>query len=131
MFNMEANPAPTNDPIVVPKLFIDMKRANNVPSIPGGHSCPDKIRNGINLQFYYQEENQKMNRNLELSEKTKMRSSDKLELIDSINKSRAKEHHNPIWYSKGNIFPRHNSNLQKIQEGQTNMGPPVIIIRKY
>lgn len=51
MFKIEANPALTNDPKVVPKLFIDIKRANKVPSIPGGQSCPDKIRNGINLQF--------------------------------------------------------------------------------
>lgn len=35
---IDANPAPTNDPTVDPKLFIDMKRANRVPSIPGGHS---------------------------------------------------------------------------------------------
>lgn len=59
MFNIEAKPAPTKDPIVVPKLFIDMKRANNVPSIPGGHSCPDKIRKGINLHFFSKEKNQK------------------------------------------------------------------------
>lgn len=52
MFKAEANPAPTNDPNVDPKLFIDIKRANRVPSIPGGHSCPDKIRNGINLQRF-------------------------------------------------------------------------------
>lgn len=51
MLKTEAKLAPTNDPIVDPKLFIDIKRANNVPSIPGGHSCPDKIRNGINLQI--------------------------------------------------------------------------------
>lgn len=51
MFRTDATPAPTNDPNVDPKLFIDIKRANRVPSIPGGHSCPDKIRNGINLQF--------------------------------------------------------------------------------
>lgn len=50
-FKIEANPALTNDPRVDPKLFIDIKRANKVPSIPGGQSCPDKIRNGINLQF--------------------------------------------------------------------------------
>jgi len=52
MFNTEAKPAPKKDPSVLPKLFIDMKRANKVPSIPGGHSCPDKIRKGINLQFF-------------------------------------------------------------------------------
>lgn len=51
MFRTEAKPAPTNDPNVDPKLFIDMKRANRVPSIPGGQSCPDKIKNGINLKF--------------------------------------------------------------------------------
>lgn len=51
MLKIEAKLAPPNDPIVVPKLLIDIKRANNVPSIPGGHSCPDKIRNGINLQI--------------------------------------------------------------------------------
>lgn len=50
MFRNEASPAPANDPKVDPKLFIDIKRANNVPSIPGGHSCPDSMRNGINLQ---------------------------------------------------------------------------------
>lgn len=49
-FKMEANPAPTKDPSVEPKLFIDMKRANSVPSIPGGQSWPDNIRNGMNLQ---------------------------------------------------------------------------------
>lgn len=52
MFNKEANPAPTKDPTVVPKLFMDMKRANKVPSIPGGHRCPDKVRKGMNLQFF-------------------------------------------------------------------------------
>lgn len=52
MFNIDANPAPIKDPNVDPKLFIDMKRANKVPSIPGGHSCPDKIRKGINLHFF-------------------------------------------------------------------------------
>lgn len=50
MFRIEANPAPTNDPTVEPKLFIDMKRANRVPSIPGGQSFPDKIKNGMNLK---------------------------------------------------------------------------------
>lgn len=57
MSNAEAKPAPTKDPTVDPKLFIDMKRANKVPSIPGGHSCPDKIRKGINLQFFFPIEN--------------------------------------------------------------------------
>jgi len=57
MFNTEAKPAPTTDPSVVPKLFIDMKRANKVPSIPGGHSCPDKIRKGINLQSFFSRKN--------------------------------------------------------------------------
>lgn len=52
MFNIEAKPAPTKDPTVDPKLLIDMKSANKVPSIPGGQSCPDKIRKGINLQFF-------------------------------------------------------------------------------
>lgn len=47
--NIDANQAPTNEPTVFPKLFIDMNRANKVPSMPGGQSCPDKIRNGINL----------------------------------------------------------------------------------
>ena len=51
MFKIEANPAPMNDPKVDPKLFIDIKRANKVPSITGGQSFPNKIRNGINLQF--------------------------------------------------------------------------------
>lgn len=50
MFRNEASPAPTNDPRVDPKLFMDIKRANKVPSIPGGQSCPDKMRNGMNLQ---------------------------------------------------------------------------------
>lgn len=49
MFKNEAKPAPMNDPRVDPRLLIDMNRANNVPSIPGGQSCPDKIRNGMNL----------------------------------------------------------------------------------
>lgn len=48
----EANPAPANDPNVDPKLFIDIKRAKRVPSIPGGHSCPDKMRNGMNLKMH-------------------------------------------------------------------------------
>lgn len=55
MFRIEANPAPTKDPTVDPRLFIDMKRANRVPSIPGGHSFPDKIKNGMNLQSDGQE----------------------------------------------------------------------------
>lgn len=50
ILRIEASPAPTNDPTVEPKLFIDIKSANKVPSIPGGQSCPDKIRKGINLQ---------------------------------------------------------------------------------
>lgn len=50
MLRAEANPAPTKDPTVEPKLFIDINSANKVPSIPGGHNCPDKMRNGINLQ---------------------------------------------------------------------------------
>lgn len=50
MFKSEANPAPTKEPNVDPRLLIDMKSANRVPSIPGGHSCPDKIKNGMNLQ---------------------------------------------------------------------------------
>lgn len=55
MFRTEANPAPINDPMVVPRLFIDMNRANKVPSIPGGHSRPDNMRNGINLQLHEEE----------------------------------------------------------------------------
>lgn len=51
MFKIDANPAPTNDPTVDPKLFIDIKRAKSVPSIPGGQSCPDKIKNGMNLNW--------------------------------------------------------------------------------
>lgn len=46
----EANPAPMNDPTVFPRLFIDINSANSVPSIPGGHRRPDKIRNGMNLR---------------------------------------------------------------------------------
>lgn len=49
MLRIEASPAPKIDPTIDPKLFIDMKRANRVPSIPGGHSWPDKIKNGMNL----------------------------------------------------------------------------------
>lgn len=49
MFKNEAKPAPTNEPSVFPKLLIDMKSANRVPSIPGGHNCPDRIKNGMNL----------------------------------------------------------------------------------
>ena len=60
MLKTEANVAPPNDPNVDPKLFIDMKRANKVPSIPGGQSCPDKIRNGINLQLVKVVHNYKM-----------------------------------------------------------------------
>lgn len=51
MLRMEAKPAPTKEPAVEPKLFIDIKRAYKVPSIPGGQSCPDKIKNGMNLQI--------------------------------------------------------------------------------
>ncbi|KAK0602309.1 hypothetical protein LWI29_032208 [Acer saccharum] len=50
MFRTEANPTPTNDPTVEPKLFIDINKAKRVPSIPGGNSCPDKIKNGMSLQ---------------------------------------------------------------------------------
>lgn len=57
--NIDANQAPTNEPTVFPKFFIDMNRANKVPSIPGGQSCPDKIRNGINL-FLDQKKDTKM-----------------------------------------------------------------------
>lgn len=49
MSRTEARLAPTNELIVDPKLFMDMKRANRVPSIPGGQSCPDRIRKGMNL----------------------------------------------------------------------------------
>lgn len=47
----EANPAPMNDPIVFPRLFIDINSAKSVPSIPGGHRRPDKIKNGMNLRY--------------------------------------------------------------------------------
>ena len=47
----EANPAPMNDPTVFPRLFIDINSANSVPSIPGGHRRPDKIKNGMNLRL--------------------------------------------------------------------------------
>lgn len=50
IFRIEARPAPTNELTVEPKLLMDIKSANRVPSIPGGQSCPDKMRNGINLQ---------------------------------------------------------------------------------
>lgn len=50
MFSSEAKAAPKNDPNVLPRLFIDMNRAKRVPSIPGGQSCPERIRNGIILQ---------------------------------------------------------------------------------
>lgn len=56
MFKTEANPAPTKDPTVAPKLFIDMKRAKRVPSTPGGHNCPDNIRNGMNLLLHQKQE---------------------------------------------------------------------------
>lgn len=52
MLKLEANPAPKNDPTVDPKLLMDMKRAKRVPSIPGGQSCPDNIKNGMNLQLH-------------------------------------------------------------------------------
>lgn len=52
MFRSEANPAPRKEPIVDPRLLMDMKRANRVPSIPGGQSCPDKIKNGMNLKAH-------------------------------------------------------------------------------
>ena len=45
MFKVEANPAPMNDPKVDPKLFIDIKRANKVPSIPGGQAL--QMRSGM------------------------------------------------------------------------------------
>lgn len=48
-FKADAIAAPRNEPSVEPRLLIDMKRANSVPSIPGGQSCPDRIRNGIIL----------------------------------------------------------------------------------
>lgn len=50
MFKTEASPAPRNPLIVAPRLFMDMKRANKVPSMPGGHRWPDNIRKGMNLQ---------------------------------------------------------------------------------
>lgn len=54
MLSSEAKPAPRNEPKVKPRLFIDMKRANSVPSIPGGHSCPEIIKNGIILHSHVQ-----------------------------------------------------------------------------
>jgi hypothetical protein len=49
MFKADVRAAPRNDPSVEPRLLMDMNRANSVPSIPGGQSCPDRIRNGIIL----------------------------------------------------------------------------------
>lgn len=49
MFNTEARAAPKNEPNVEPRLFMDINRAKSVPSIPGGHSRPEIIRNGIIL----------------------------------------------------------------------------------
>jgi len=48
-FKADARADPRNEPTVEPRLLIDMKRANSVPSIPGGQSCPDRIRNDIIL----------------------------------------------------------------------------------
>ena len=55
MLSSEAKPAPRNELTVTPRLFIDMKRAKSVPSIPGGHSCPEIIKNGIILHDHVQE----------------------------------------------------------------------------
>lgn len=52
MCRAEANPAPKSELSVAPRLFMDIKRAKSVPSIPGGHRRPEMIRNGINLQEY-------------------------------------------------------------------------------
>jgi hypothetical protein len=49
MFKADVRAAPRNDPSVEPRLLMDINRANSVPSIPGGQSCPDRIRNGIIL----------------------------------------------------------------------------------
>ena len=49
MFSTEAKAAPKNEPNVEPRLFMDINRAKSVPSIPGGHSCPEMIKNGIIL----------------------------------------------------------------------------------
>jgi hypothetical protein len=49
MSRAEVNAAPRNEPNVELRLLMDMNRANSVPSIPGGQSCPERIRNGIIL----------------------------------------------------------------------------------
>lgn len=49
MLKADARAAPKNEPKVEPKLLMDMNRANSVPSIPGGQSCPERMRNGIIL----------------------------------------------------------------------------------
>lgn len=54
MLRSEAKPAPRNEFTVKPRLFIDMKRAKSVPSIPGGHSRPEIIKNGIILHDHVQ-----------------------------------------------------------------------------
>jgi hypothetical protein len=50
MFKADVNAAPRNEPNVELRLLMDMNSANSVPSIPGGQSCPERIRKGIILK---------------------------------------------------------------------------------
>jgi hypothetical protein len=74
-----------------------MKRANSVPSIPGGQSCPDRIRNGIILpNRSILVRTQKLANGLRSNAIELLSSQLKesiLELVDCISQSRTPQHH--------------------------------------
>jgi hypothetical protein len=49
--NIRVRPAPTRPPVTLPALEMDIKVANKVASIPGGHSFPANTKTGINEAY--------------------------------------------------------------------------------
>jgi hypothetical protein len=46
--NIRVRPAPTRPPVTLPALEMDIKVANKVASIPGGHNFAANTKTGIN-----------------------------------------------------------------------------------
>jgi hypothetical protein len=49
--NIRVRPAPTRPPVTLPALEMDIKVANKVASIPGGHSFAANTKTGINEAY--------------------------------------------------------------------------------
>lgn len=92
MFKNEAKPAPKRLLTVPPKLCIDMNKAKRVPSIPGGHSFPEIIRNGIRLHQQREEKSMVASKK-KTDQWWALELGDIPELSDCTGQGRTTEHH--------------------------------------